>query len=377
MTVAAADLDVLLCDADGNLFPSEGPAFVASADVTNRLLAALGVERSYTAAELRREAIGRNFRATAVHLADRHGVELDDGELERYVEEEKQAVTAHLGRTLAGDPEVTTPLARLAARFQARGGQPERELAARRLLPGDGPRRPVPVRRPLSARRTRSRSPSANEDPAVYAFAGEALGVTGGRGAGDRGRGGGSPVGSRGRVPGGRQPGLRRPRRAPPAGGRPARRRRGRGGGVRGGSSRGCSREEPRARTGRRELAPPSLGRSRQAARLGPPPPSLSRAAAAGRGRLRRTSGGARPEVVGAARAAEHVGRVARLRPRLAPGRRHPGEPGHDLADVRGRRCHGARPVRAGPPPRSPTTRTSSPWRTGASMGAGSASSRS
>ena len=36
-----ARLEVLLCDADGNLFPSEEPAFVASADVTNRLLADL------------------------------------------------------------------------------------------------------------------------------------------------------------------------------------------------------------------------------------------------------------------------------------------------------------------------------------------------
>ncbi len=36
-----ARLEALLCDADGNLFPSEEPAFVATADVTNRFLAAL------------------------------------------------------------------------------------------------------------------------------------------------------------------------------------------------------------------------------------------------------------------------------------------------------------------------------------------------
>jgi hypothetical protein len=34
-------LTALLCDADGNLFPSEEPAFVASAEVTNRFLAEL------------------------------------------------------------------------------------------------------------------------------------------------------------------------------------------------------------------------------------------------------------------------------------------------------------------------------------------------
>jgi hypothetical protein len=43
-----SDLDrlrpvALLCDADGNLFPSEEPAFVASAVVTNQFLAELGI----------------------------------------------------------------------------------------------------------------------------------------------------------------------------------------------------------------------------------------------------------------------------------------------------------------------------------------------
>ena len=38
-------VEVLLCDADGNLFPSEEPAFVASAAVTNRLLAESGIAR--------------------------------------------------------------------------------------------------------------------------------------------------------------------------------------------------------------------------------------------------------------------------------------------------------------------------------------------
>ena len=33
----------LLCDADGNLFPSEEPAFDASVEVTNAFLASLGI----------------------------------------------------------------------------------------------------------------------------------------------------------------------------------------------------------------------------------------------------------------------------------------------------------------------------------------------
>ena len=60
---------VVLCDADGNLFPSEEPAFEASAEVTNRYLAALGSDRRFTAEELRLATTGRNFRTTAADLA--------------------------------------------------------------------------------------------------------------------------------------------------------------------------------------------------------------------------------------------------------------------------------------------------------------------
>ena len=42
-------LTTLLCDADGNLFASEEPAFEASAEVTNRFLAELGDARRFTA----------------------------------------------------------------------------------------------------------------------------------------------------------------------------------------------------------------------------------------------------------------------------------------------------------------------------------------
>ena len=47
-----ARLEALLCDADGNLFPSEEPAFEASVQVTNAFLASLGSDRRYTADDL-------------------------------------------------------------------------------------------------------------------------------------------------------------------------------------------------------------------------------------------------------------------------------------------------------------------------------------
>jgi len=68
---------VVLCDADGNLFPSEEPAFAASAKVTNQFLRHLGIPATYTAEELRTSTTGKNFRTTAVDLAVAWGVPID------------------------------------------------------------------------------------------------------------------------------------------------------------------------------------------------------------------------------------------------------------------------------------------------------------
>jgi len=53
MIAAASDqpIEALLCDADGCLFPSEEPAFEASAIVTNEFLAEVGATRRFTAEE--------------------------------------------------------------------------------------------------------------------------------------------------------------------------------------------------------------------------------------------------------------------------------------------------------------------------------------
>ena len=93
-----AQLTTLLCDADGNLFASEEPAFAASAEVTNRFLAELGDERRFTAEELRLAATGMNFRTTARRFAAEAG--RPDVDVEPWVAEEKRAVTAHLAEVL-------------------------------------------------------------------------------------------------------------------------------------------------------------------------------------------------------------------------------------------------------------------------------------
>src|SRR3954469_18665342 len=68
---------VLLCDADGNLFPSEEPAFVASTDVTNRFMAAYGQAVRFEPEQLRLATTGMNFRSTVVALALGHGIPVE------------------------------------------------------------------------------------------------------------------------------------------------------------------------------------------------------------------------------------------------------------------------------------------------------------
>lgn len=106
-------LRVLLCDADDCLFPSEEPAYEASAHVTNAFLGEAGVPERWTAGELRRRYTGLNFRATLPLLATRYGVQLTDTDLDRWVEREATEVTAHLARTLTSDGDVLEPLRRL------------------------------------------------------------------------------------------------------------------------------------------------------------------------------------------------------------------------------------------------------------------------
>lgn len=173
-------VEVVLCDADGNLFPSEEPAFEASAAVTNRLLSALGVERRYSPEELQRASVGRNFRATALDLATEHGVAIDENELERYVELERQEVTDHLARVLSPDPEVRGPLTELAKVFRlaAVSSSASRRLDVCFRATGLAELLPEEVR--FSAEDSLV-VPTSKPDPAIYTFAGKALGVSGAR----------------------------------------------------------------------------------------------------------------------------------------------------------------------------------------------------
>jgi beta-phosphoglucomutase-like phosphatase (HAD superfamily) len=169
---------VLLCDADGSLFPSEDPAFEASCQVTNAFMAAIGSERRFEPDELRREAVGKNFRATAQDLARDAGVDVDQGTVEWWVEEERRQVGAHLGNVLQPDASVIEPLTRLAQRFRLAVVSSSATVRLEACFRATGLDTLFPPAIRFSAEDSLP-SPTSKPDPAVYVFAGERLGVRG------------------------------------------------------------------------------------------------------------------------------------------------------------------------------------------------------
>jgi beta-phosphoglucomutase-like phosphatase (HAD superfamily) len=189
-TLPTADLRVLLLDADGNLFPSEAPAFVASADVTNRFLASLDVPVRYTAAQLLATTTGKNFRTTALDLARANGVTVDgdgdgDGDgatltaamLDDWVAEEKKVVSEYLGQVLRPDPAVLGPLRRLAERYRFAAVSSSALSRLDECFRATDLTELLPPQHRYSAEDSLPQ-PTSKPDPAVYRYALEQLGVT-------------------------------------------------------------------------------------------------------------------------------------------------------------------------------------------------------
>ena len=178
MTPAFDRVEILLCDADGNLFPSEEPAFEASTRVTNRVLRELGIDLEFTADELRNAALGRNFRGTITDLAAEHGVEIAPEQLEREVQEEKRAVSAYLGDVLRPDPAVLEPLNALAGRFRLAAVSSSALSRLDACFEATGLAGLFPASERYSAEDSLP-EPTSKPDPAIYRLAGERLGVAG------------------------------------------------------------------------------------------------------------------------------------------------------------------------------------------------------
>lgn len=196
-----APITTLLCDADDNLFGSERPAFDASAKVTNRFLARFGVTAPLSADELRKRAIGKNFRTTALDLAVQCEVPLDEtltpgrpaavvasaadlangnalsaDELEQWVREERERVTAHLAVTLTPDPDVLEPLRDLAARYALAAVSSSATGRLRACFAATGLDSLISEAATFSAEDSLP-VPTSKPDPAVYLHCGQVLGV--------------------------------------------------------------------------------------------------------------------------------------------------------------------------------------------------------
>jgi beta-phosphoglucomutase-like phosphatase (HAD superfamily) len=169
-----AGLQVLLCDADGNLFPSEEPAFEASAQVTNDFLASLGSDRRYAPDELRRAFTGMNFRTTARALIGELGT--PDVDVEPWVAAERRAVTEHLAATLRPHAPTLAALGEISARLPlaAVSSSALGRLAA--CFTATGLEELVPPHRRFSAEDSLPR-PTSKPDPAVYLHACDQLGI--------------------------------------------------------------------------------------------------------------------------------------------------------------------------------------------------------
>ena len=174
--ISSLPVEALLCDADGCLFPSEEPAFDASAGVTNRFLAEVGATARFSAEELRLATTGQNFRTTAAALAAAEGIEVDTGELERWVELERREVTAHLGQVLRPDPGVLEPLERLASRHELAVVTSSAASRVDACLRATGLGDLFPPASRFSAESSLPR-PASKPDPAVYLHALEQLEV--------------------------------------------------------------------------------------------------------------------------------------------------------------------------------------------------------
>lgn len=197
----AAPITTLLCDADDNLFPSEAAAFAASTEVTNRFLARFGVTAPLSAAELQKRATGKNFRTTAVDLAVLAEVPIEStlahgrpaaviasdndvasgravaaDELEQWVRQEREQVTAHLAATLRPDPQVLEPLRVLASRFVLAAVSSSASTRLKACFTATGLDPLIPTELRFSAEDSLP-VPTSKPDPAVYLHSGRVLDI--------------------------------------------------------------------------------------------------------------------------------------------------------------------------------------------------------
>jgi beta-phosphoglucomutase-like phosphatase (HAD superfamily) len=169
-------VDVLLCDVDGNLLPSEELAFIPAAGVVNSFMEEAGSDERFQPEGLRREATGVTFRMTLTRLAAERDIALDERELERWVAREREAVTEYLARTLTPNPWVIESISALAERHRLAAVSSSALTRLDTSLEAAGLGDLFPPEACFSAEDSLP-EPRSKPDPAIYRFAVEQLGA--------------------------------------------------------------------------------------------------------------------------------------------------------------------------------------------------------
>lgn len=108
-------INTLLFDCDNTLVLSEELAFEACADLINQINEERGVDLRFNGETLIKEFVGQNFRGMLTSLQERHGLQISDADMEKYVTKEEDAVIAKLRASLRPCPGVDAQLEQLAA----------------------------------------------------------------------------------------------------------------------------------------------------------------------------------------------------------------------------------------------------------------------
>ena len=120
-------------------------------------------------------------RAPVAHIANfmgltRQSVQRTADELEKWVLQERERVTAHLGATLTPDPEVLEPLRDLASRYALTAVSSSAIKRLRACFTATGLDSLIPEAVTFSAEDSLP-VPTSKPDPAVYLHAGQVVGV--------------------------------------------------------------------------------------------------------------------------------------------------------------------------------------------------------
>jgi beta-phosphoglucomutase-like phosphatase (HAD superfamily) len=175
--VDLSTVTTLLCDADGTLFPSEEPAYVASAVVTQAFAEQYGLSGDFSADHLRRNGTGRNFRALTTQLLQEADIDVSTDDLAGWIDREQVAVTAYLADTLRPDPDVIAAIKVLASRYRLAVVSSSATPRLLACLRSTGLAEAFPAQDVFSAEDSMP-DPVSKPDPAIYRYAMATLGIT-------------------------------------------------------------------------------------------------------------------------------------------------------------------------------------------------------